>query len=57
MNEDARGYSEHINGAEDIAHLIVDLGLNHVGVNAWFADHGDEINQAIHVQLVDRDLI
>jgi hypothetical protein len=57
MNEDTCDYSEHVHGAQAIAHIVADLHLDHDAVNAWFADHGDEINQAIHVQLVDRDLI
>jgi hypothetical protein len=56
MNEDAHNYSQHVHGAQAIAHIIADLRLDHAGVDAWFLNHGAEISEAISAELEDRGI-
>ncbi len=54
LTEDARDYGQVITGAQGIGHIVADLGLDAAGVDTWFTNHREQINQAIHDDLEAR---
>ena len=54
LTEDFRNYGQVITGAQGIGHIVADLGLDAAGVDAWFANHREQINQSIHDDLEAR---
>lgn len=55
MNEDTQDYSQHIDGAKQIAQLLADAGTENPA--AWFEQHREMLLQTINVELVERGLI